>query len=150
MHCCKYTVSLTTPHPSAAMVVYLPWEYCCWSLLYSAIFHSWADSLCSCCVWFLIIDCHLFINITFLNIHQSGVFKCCLVVTWLVPHKPAADSVHSLCTPCISLQYHFIQSYICMIHVFSCRCNLPPALLAEWQGSFTCYSSNTGVERIPK
>ena len=27
--------------------------------------------------------------------------------------------------------------------VFSC--NLPPALLAEWPGSFTCYCGNTGV-----
>ena len=29
------------------------------------------------------------------------------------------------------------------------RCNLPPALLAEWPGSFTCHCSNTGVERTP-
>ena len=29
-------------------------------------------------------------------------------------------------------------------------CNLPPALLTEWPGSFTCYCGNTGVERIPK
>ena len=29
-------------------------------------------------------------------------------------------------------------------------CNLPPALLAEWPGFFTCYCGNTGVERIPK
>ena len=29
-------------------------------------------------------------------------------------------------------------------------CNLPPALLAEWPGSFTCYCGNMGVERIPK
>ena len=26
------------------------------------------------------------------------------------------------------------------------RCNLPPALLAEWPGSFTCHCSNMGVE----
>ena len=26
------------------------------------------------------------------------------------------------------------------------RCNLPPALLAEWPGSFTCHCGNTGVE----
>ena len=30
------------------------------------------------------------------------------------------------------------------------NCNLPPALLAEWPGSFTCYYGNTGVEQIPK
>ena len=27
-------------------------------------------------------------------------------------------------------------------------CNLPPALLAEWPGSFTCYCGNMGVEWI--
>ena len=32
----------------------------------------------------------------------------------------------------------------------ACNCNLPPALLAEWPGFFTCYYSNTGVEQIPK
>ena len=26
-------------------------------------------------------------------------------------------------------------------------CNLPPALLAEWPGSFTCHCSNRGVEQ---
>ena len=29
------------------------------------------------------------------------------------------------------------------------RCNLPPALLAEWPGYFTCHCSNTWVERTP-
>ena len=29
-------------------------------------------------------------------------------------------------------------------------CNLPPARLAEWPGSFTCYCGNTVVERILK
>ena len=29
------------------------------------------------------------------------------------------------------------------------RCNLPPALFAEWPGSFTCHCGNTGVERTP-
>ena len=27
------------------------------------------------------------------------------------------------------------------------RCNLPPALLAEWPGSFTCHCGNTGMEQ---
>ena len=30
-----------------------------------------------------------------------------------------------------------------------CSCNLPPALLAEWPGTCSCYCGNTGVERIP-
>ena len=29
------------------------------------------------------------------------------------------------------------------------RCNLPPVLLAEWSGSFTCRCGNTGMERTP-
>ena len=29
------------------------------------------------------------------------------------------------------------------------RCNLPPALLAERPGSFTCHCGNSGVERTP-
>ena len=29
------------------------------------------------------------------------------------------------------------------------RLNLPPALLADWPGSFTCHCGNTGVERTP-
>ena len=33
--------------------------------------------------------------------------------------------------------------------VYMYRCNLPPALLAKWRGSFTCLYSNTGVERTP-
>ena len=54
----------------------------------------------------------------------------------------------------------FCVHHTTMHHVTSCKatyvrcmhfnCNLPPALLAEWPGSFTCYCGNTGVERIPK
>ena len=29
------------------------------------------------------------------------------------------------------------------------RCNLPPALLAKWPGSFMCYCGNKGVEQTP-
>ena len=32
----------------------------------------------------------------------------------------------------------------------SFSCNMPPALLAEWPGSFTCYCGNMGVEWILK
>ena len=39
------------------------------------------------------------------------------------------------------------STYVRCMHV---SCNLPPALLAEWLGFFTCYCGNMGVERIPK
>ena len=54
----------------------------------------------------------------------------------------------------------FCVHHTTMHHVTSCKatyvrcmrvsCNLPPALLAEWPGSFTCHCGNTGVERTPK
>ena len=40
----------------------------------------------------------------------------------------------------------YLKPHLKAVHVFSC--NLPPALLAEWLGSFTHYSGNTGVEGI--
>ena len=58
-----------------------------------------------------------------------------------------ANSVYTI-QPCSRLQRHFIQSHILGACAF--RCNLPPALLTEWSGSFTCYCGNTRVERIPK
>ena len=36
-----------------------------------------------------------------------------------------------------------------VIDVCVFRCNLPPALLTEWPGSFTCHCGNTGMERTP-
>ena len=55
----------------------------------------------------------------------------------------------------------FCVHHTTMHHVTSCKatyrkgvcmfsCNLPPALLVVWPGSFTCYCVNTRVERIPK
>ena len=84
----------------------------------------------------------------FLNIHRSGVLTA---LAWLVPRiccqreSVSARSVYTI-QPCtVSLHAKPPTQGVC---VFSC--NLPPALLAEWPGSFTCYCSNTGVERIPK
>ena len=75
--------------------------------------------------------------------HRSGVLTA---LAWLVPNETAAVSAQVLCTPYNHAPCHFLQSHI--RKVFSC--NLPPALLAEWPGSFTCYCGNKGVERIPK
>ena len=61
-----------------------------------------------------------------------------LVLAWLVSRETAAVSARSVHTiqpaHCISL---FMQRSIRII------CNLPPALLAEWPGSFTCNCGNT-------
>ena len=81
-----------------------------------------------------------------LNIHRSGVLT---VLAWLVPHETAAVSAQVLCIPYNHAPCHFMQSHI--RKVYACLgCNLTPALLAEWPGSFTCYCGNTGVERILK
>ena len=78
--------------------------------------------------------------------------KRCLVITWLVPCKTAAISVHILCTPCSHAHVYSVTSckatYIGCMCVFSC--NLPPALLAEQLGSSICYCGNMGVEWILK
>ena len=85
------------------------WEcyyYYYWWLLYSAILHSWADSLRSYVIW------HEWLAFysAFLNIHQSGVLT---VLAWLVPHETAAISARSVYTiqPC-----HFMQRHIHKVH----------------------------------
>ena len=71
------------------------------------------------------------------------------VIIWTlfcwVPHLKMSPKHFTTATSLpVYLQCHFIQSHI--HRVFSC--NLPPALLAEWSGSFTCYCCNMGVEQI--
>ena len=69
---------------------------------------------------------------------QSGVLTA---LAWLVPHETAAVSARSVYT---IQPRHFMQNHIRKVHVFSY--NLPPALSAEWPGSFTCYCGNTVVK----
>ena len=79
---------------------------------------------------------------------QRYLVNCMAGATWKLHGwchmnycRLGANSVYTI-QPC-----SFIQSHILGACVF--RCNLPPALLTEWSGSFTCYCGNTGVERIP-
>ena len=62
--------------------------FVCWSLLYSAILISEADSLCLHVILYEWIDFYS----AFLIIHCSGAFTA---LTWLVPHETAAISAHS-------------------------------------------------------
>ena len=114
---------------------------CCWSFLYSAILRSRADSLRS---HVILLEWLAFYS-TFLTIHRTGVLAA---LAWLVPQETAAISARSVYTiqPC-TMSLH-AKPYTYGVCVFSC--NLPPALLAEWPGSFACYCGNTGLERIPK
>ena len=68
---------------------------CCWSLLYSAVLRSPADSLRS----HVILHEWLAYYSAFLNIHRSGVLTA---MAWLVPHETAAVSARSVYTiqPC--------------------------------------------------
>ena len=118
------------------MILRLFNQYPDWSFLYSALLCFRADSLRSSRMH----DCELVnagsIRRAFLNIHRNSV------LTRLVPRETAAVSAHVLCTPynhapvCLSLQF-YSKPYTKGACVFSC--NLPPALLAEWPGSLTCY-----------
>ena len=80
--------------------------YYYWSLLYSTIIHSRADSLRS---HVILHEWIAFYNV-FLNIHWSGVLTA---LAWLVPHETAAISAHSVYTiqPC-----HFMQSHRCKVY----------------------------------
>ena len=107
--------------------------------LYSAILRSLEQTHCAR-LWFYM-SYKLFIA-HFLNIHQSGVLTA---LAWLVPHETAAISAQVLCTPYNHASCHFMQSHIRKVYAsLAVTCHL------HWPGSFTCYCSNTGVERIPK
>ena len=62
----------------------------------------------------------------------------CELVSWQVPHWLCLDS--GTVSPLRLQQVKGEPMF---------RCNLPPALLTEWPGSFMCHYSNTGVERTP-
>ena len=79
-----------------------------WSLLYSAILRSWADSLRS----HVILHERIAYYSAFLNIHRSGVLTA---LAWLVPQESAARESQSrrvLCTPYNHAPCHFMQSHI--------------------------------------
>ena len=75
---------------------------CCWSLLYSAILRSRADSLRS----HVILHEWLAFYSAFLNIHRSGV------LARLVPHQTAAVSAQVVWTPYNHAPCRFMQSHI--------------------------------------
>ena len=65
--------------------------YYYWSLLYSSMLRSWADSLRS----HVILHEWIAFYSAFLNIHRSGVLTA---LAWLVPHETAAISARSVFT----------------------------------------------------
>ena len=113
---------------------------------YIALFSTLEQTHCAR-MWFYMSD-YLFIA-HFFNIHWCGVLTA---LAWLVPHETAAVSAQVLRTP-YNHATSWKATYVrCMrvLAVTCLRCNLPPALLAEWLGSFTCYCGNMGVEQILK
>ena len=48
---------------------------------------------------------------------------------------------HFACGIVSPVRLHWVKG-VCVF-----RCNLPPALLAEWPGSFTCHCGSTGMKR---
>ena len=87
---------------------YYYYYYYYWSLLYSAILRSRADSLRS----HVILHEWIAFYSTFLNIHRSGVLTA---LAWLVPQESAARESQSrrvLCAPYNHAPCHFMQSHI--------------------------------------
>ena len=92
-----------------------------WSLLYSAILRSWADSLRS----YVILHEWIAFYSAFLNIHRSDVLTA---LTWLVPQESAARESQSrrvLYTPYNHASYLFMQSHIRKVYAcLAVTCNL--------------------------
>ena len=69
------------------------------------------------------------------TVAECFLTSACGLVSRQVPTLCLDSSIVSL------LRLHWVMG-VCMF-----RCNLPPALLAKWPGSFTCHCGNTGVEQ---
>ena len=86
---------------------------------------------------------------TLISLCRPGSVHC-RSVSWDDPGRVFPDELHVSSIPdrfphCACgivrlLWLHWVKD-VCMS-----RCNLPPKLLAEWPGSFTCHCSTTGVE----
>ena len=63
-------------------------------------------------------------------------------VSWVVVCELVSGPALALCLDSGIVSLHRLP-WVKIVCVF--RCNLPPALLAEWPGSFTCHCGNTGV-----
>ena len=68
-------------------------------------------------------------------------FGCCMAGTTWTCCRLGASSVYTM--------HQFTVSLHLKPHWLGAVCLAAPALVAEWPGSWTCYSDNTGVERIP-
>ena len=99
-----------TSHPHLFLVETWFKYYYYWSLLYSAILRSRADSLRSHVILY---EWKAFYS-AFLNIHRSGVLTA---LAWLVPHETAAISARSVYTiqPC-TMSLQFMQSHISKVY----------------------------------
>ena len=119
------------------------WTVCCcywWSLLYSAILRSRADSLRS----HVILHEWLAFYSAFFNIHRSGVLK--RWHGWC--HMKLLPSRRVLCTPYNHAPCHFMQGHIRKVYAYlavTCHHHF-----RQNDRSFTCYCGNTGVKLIPK
>ena len=100
------SIHLTTSDTFDNVCVHYYYYY--WSLLYSAILRSQADSLR---LHVILLEWIAF-YCAFLNIHRSGVLTA---LAWLVPQESAARESQSqriLCTPYNHAPRHFMQSHI--------------------------------------
>ena len=111
---------------------------------YSTILCFWADPLCSSCTQLWRSDCSFTVTQCVLNVHWSGYSAVYLFNGWCY-----VKLLPSWCMFCghHTTRHQFTVSFYSKPQmkgacVFSC--SLPPALLAEWLGSFTCYCRNMG------
>ena len=138
-----------------------------WQLL-GIIFCFWADPLPSSCMWFWMSEA---LHSATFNIHLSGCSAVWLLHGWchtkLLPSRHMLWVHHatlnqltmssnsncylSTCSK-YTMQWFTVSSNSKPHRKGACvfNCNLPPALSAEWPGSFMCPCSNMGVKQIPE
>ena len=95
--------------------VYIYHRFTCWSLLYSAVLHSWANSLR---LHVILHEWTAFYTTSVLNIHRSGVHT---VLVLLVPHETdtiLARYVYTIqpCTMSLHTKPHAHLAVTCHLH----------------------------------
>ena len=66
-----------------------------------------------------------------LTVAKCSLMSMCELISWYVPHY-----AWGMVSP---LWLHWVED-VCVF-----RCNLPPKLLAEWPGSFTCHCRHISI-----
>ena len=130
-------------------------NYYWWSLLYITLFSALKQTHCThvaCGSEWVTASFFLFL---LKRVFQYSTTRCTNSVIWFLYCWCRAKLLPSRYK--FSVHHTTMHQFTVLLHSKMHRSgawlfsyDLPPTLLAEWPGSFTCYSGNTGLERILK